>query len=710
VIEPSRTLAETRMGHPLRIARILRSGGQRLSAAALVLSLCTAMRPPAVVAQVLVLDAAAAPTHESSASGFQVEIDESLQTAFTDFQRHAGRKAWEKAFQSLTEVPSEKRTGMLPDDNGFLISARERIWNALVSLPPEGREAFRLFFEPRARQSFDSLQQQPAKSPAEAQTVVEEIFDQYFLTSVGDNAADLLGDARFEQGRFDEAARCWAAVLEHHPDSDVPEVRLHVKRALALSAAGRKSEFETARRRIAQQHSAATVRLGGRNVNAAEFLGGLEVATIAEPNAGASLPPPSPPSGAPVDVEPLWQVPFLSDRGKKMMDQSIANNYYRNGLETYVPVAAADGERLYCNWLGICFAVDLKTGKLLWRTEKFSQLYARFNDMQQRSVQYEGFFIVPGDGVVMAVSVPPDQLQNWPPSNRLIAYEAATGNVRWTSQTLGALAQQGIAGRPLIVGDEVLVLTHPQGQTQLTLRSLNLADGQELWSKLVGTAEQRTTRSGYPAAPVPNLLRVGRRLYILVNSGALVEFDLKERQTTSIFRFDKPQSTPQDRFFYAYAQIEDTTALHTRGVLVQEDGLLYFKECAGKTLFALDPAARRVAWKRPVTDAAELVAMDDENCYVLSRELVCIDRSTRAMKWSVTLPVAGGGLSAVPAADGILVFTSRGVYEISRDNGDVRRIFRGHDLASVGGSLQVVGPLAVCVSNRRITAYPLTPP
>ena len=67
--------------------------------------------------------------------------DEALQAAFTDFERHADRKAWEKAFTALSELPADKRTGMLEDGNGYLIAAKERIWNALVSLPPAAASA-----------------------------------------------------------------------------------------------------------------------------------------------------------------------------------------------------------------------------------------------------------------------------------------------------------------------------------------------------------------------------------------------------------------------------------------------------------------------------------------------------------------------------------------------------------------------------------------
>lgn len=660
-------------------------------------------------AQVMVMPASVDESTEESqgAPGFQVPVDEALQAAFTDFERHAGRKAWEKAFTALSELPADKRTGMLEDGNGYLIAARERIWNALVSLPPDGREAYRIFFEPRAEKLFATLPERQKQGPGEALKVIEELYDQYFLTSVGDNAADLLGDARFEQGQFEEAARCWTAILDHHPNTDLSEARLQVKRALALALSGRQTEFDALRRQVSQRYATQKVSLGGREVNPAEFLAGVRPAGGATVSADVATVPPGAP---PKLVEPEWQLQFVSDRGNRQLTSAVSSNpWYRTGMETYVPVWATDGERVYCNWFGLCFAVDLASGKLLWRTEKFTQMYERFANIQQYSLNYDSFTIAAAEGVVLAVSVPADQLNNWQPQNRLIAYDAKTGAERWKSADMPGLQSAGFTGSPVISGSTALAVTHEQGQTELTLRQINLADGKELWSQKLGTAEGQTNRwRGTTMLKPPSLLLRGDRLFVLVNAGALVEFNLKTRSVASVFRFDKPPGGEGQEYYYYYAPLDEATLLHTRGALFEQDGLLYFKESGGTAMYAVDPAARKQAWKRPIKDSAQLVAMDASHCYLLSRELECIDRRTQELKWAVMLPVVGGGLSVVPAENGILVFTSRGVFEISRDNGDVTRIFRGEDLSSIGGSLRVVGGRLLCVSNRTITAYPLT--
>src|SRR5206468_8677956 len=98
------------------------------------------------------------------------------------------------------------------------------------------------------------------------------LYSAYFPTSVGDNAADRLGDLYFEQGRFDRAVDCWLAVLRERPDSEISPALLAVKAALGLSRAGRKGEIEAIRGELADRFADEVVTIGGRKAKAAEHL------------------------------------------------------------------------------------------------------------------------------------------------------------------------------------------------------------------------------------------------------------------------------------------------------------------------------------------------------------------------------------------------------------------------------------------------------
>ena len=82
-------------------------------------------------------------------------------------------------------------------------------------MPPAGQAACRLFYDSEAKKLLDE-----AEGASELKNL-ERIYSAYFITSVGDNAADRLGDLYFELGRFDRAADCWLSVLRERPDTDL---------------------------------------------------------------------------------------------------------------------------------------------------------------------------------------------------------------------------------------------------------------------------------------------------------------------------------------------------------------------------------------------------------------------------------------------------------------------------------------------------------
>ena len=87
---------------------------------------------------------------------------------------------------------------------------------------------------------------------------------------------------------------------------------------------------------------------------------------------------------------------------------------------------------------------------------------------------------------------------------------------------------------------------------------------------------------------------------------------------------------------------------------------------------------------------------------------MAINLKTRGLRWSTNLPVSSGGLSAIVGATRLLVYTSRGVYEIDKANGDTKGIFRGDDLSAKGGLMTLVGSQLITVSNKSVSAYKKT--
>src|SRR5262249_49870224 len=125
-----------------------------------------------------------------------------VKEAIDDFERFSRRSAWERALKALYTIPEEQTHRFIDGENGFIVPIARKRRSALTSLPPEGQAAFRLFYDAEAKKLFEE-----AEGPAELKNL-ERVYSGYFLSSVGDNASDRLGDLYYEVGRFDRAADC----------------------------------------------------------------------------------------------------------------------------------------------------------------------------------------------------------------------------------------------------------------------------------------------------------------------------------------------------------------------------------------------------------------------------------------------------------------------------------------------------------------------
>src|SRR5258706_5077002 len=210
-------------------------------------------------------------------TGFSIKKeDQKIIEQFEDFERYRDKKAWEKAFKSLDGVLKAAQTnGMAPSKDGFWIPSRQKVLQSLVSLPPEGKAAYRLFYDATAKQSWSQVEAKEAAGESDTITPLREIVRQYFITSVGDKASDHLGDALFEIGDYTGAARAWEQILTSYPETSLTPMRLQIKQATALSRAGRMEQIKPLAAKLTENYPGETIQLGGKNVSIEEHLAAL---------------------------------------------------------------------------------------------------------------------------------------------------------------------------------------------------------------------------------------------------------------------------------------------------------------------------------------------------------------------------------------------------------------------------------------------------
>jgi hypothetical protein len=359
---------------------------------------------------------------QKKSTGFSLRKEDiKVIDALKDFERYRDKKAWELAFRAISGVAEGESKGMVPSKDGFFVPMRRQIWRSLASLPPEGREAYRLFYDAKGKQAFDALVNKSVEEATDLASL-RKVVEQYFVTSIGDQAADRLGDMYFEAGDFLAAEGAWASIVSDYPDSDIPKLRLQVKRATALARAGRIEQFEEIAKSIRSDYSGQTVMLGGKEVQTSEYLDGLASAAASTRPAFATTQQTQEQLALPKEEKPLWQMHFVSTDLADKVAAAVNNMGWGDfsGIGKFVPATVSDGRRVYVNWIGIIFALEQSSGKLVWRTDKFTDIDSKVQELVQYSVDARRYDLSIVGDKLLAVTAPLRQIQNGLDAYRLM--------------------------------------------------------------------------------------------------------------------------------------------------------------------------------------------------------------------------------------------------------------------------------------------------
>ena len=630
-----------------------------------------------------------------------------VKEAFDDFDRFNRRGAWERATKALDSIPEAQAGRFLDGPDGFIIPVARKRRAALAGLAPEGLAAYRLFHDADAKKQLDA-----AEGPTE-QATLERLFSAFFLTSSGDDAADRLGDLYFEQGRFDRAADCWLAVYRERPDSDLPPAALALKALIALRRAGRAGEARDLRRELDDRFAAEVVTVAGRKAKVADHLRAL--AGPAEPEragsaaATAALGPP--PLVAPVPA--AWQVRFGASVVAGMTPLERAQ-WDENALSLAVPRVAVDGGTLFANYFGSVFAVDLATGKLLWRSGSFHNVDIAANGDQARMIDAGRFAVVAGLGHVFDLGRDIKDA-NYMAVTQLTARRAENGEVAWRTANQPDFAGLDLVGRPILAGDALLVAAKSAGnnngqeqQSRQLILAVRPHDGKLLWKAEIGAFReaQQYYYYGMPDnAAKPSLIAHAGSVYVDTHAGVLVRLDAKSGRVDWGYGYRTEPTQGQSRFFFRMPTQGPTTP--GAPPLPVDDGLL-IKGAKSDRVAVIDPDRMKLAWDRPIGRASRLLGVDADSVYLGGPDLSAFDRKTKVLKWSLPLPGGSEDGRVILRADGLWQLTPRGIFEVDPQVGRVRRIFRGDtgDVGDAAGDLILTDRWLLAVGNRAIAAYP----
>ncbi|MDR3634011.1 MAG: PQQ-binding-like beta-propeller repeat protein [Isosphaeraceae bacterium] len=635
-----------------------------------------------------------------------------VKEAFDDFERFRKRNAWERALKSLYTIPEEQALRFVDGKDGFIIPVASKRRAVLAELPPEGQVAYRLFYDDEAKKLLEQ-----ADGALELKTL-ERIYSAYFPSSVGDNAADRLGDLYFEMGRFDRAADCWLAVLRDRPDTDLAPALLSVKAALALFRAERRAELAAVRREVEDRYAQERVSIGGKTAPAAEqlrrYLGGEGQAKGSA--AGASSPSGSAGGsgtepGLGRETPAAWQMRFGESVVAGMTPPERVQ-WESNPLSGAVPPVAVEGNVLYANFLGYVFAINVESGKLIWRSASFHNVEVPASQDQARMIDPARFAIVASKEHVWTLSrelKDPNQLAPF----RLTCRRTDGGDVVWQSTDLPDYAQLDLVGTPVLAGGTLFVVAKPpmnyqQGPLHQYVLAVRSHDGKVLWKTEIGTFRQGQRFFYYgmrDSSPQPMMLFRAGSIYVDTHAGVLARLDAESGELEWGYGYQTEPAESSSRFFFWGMMQQSESSSSTAPVRSGE--ALFVKGAKSDRIYALDSDRMKVLWDRPIAKSARLLGADDRAVYLGGPELSALDLRSRTLTWATRLPGGSAEGRILARSGGLWQLTARGIFEIDPRSGRVRRIFRGDDTGSDGGDLYWTERLLLAVSNRTISAYPL---
>ncbi len=633
--------------------------------------------------------------------------------AMEDFRRFAGRKQWEKAFKHLEKVFAATSNGLVLTAEGIMLPSRMIAREALLDLPVPGQDAYRLFFDAEAKKLVEQAQGK------EELVKLSQVFSRFLITSVGDTAADRLGDLHFEAGNLAQAVNTWRTVLEQRPDSQISRARLRAKILIALGRQEHWGEFNELFAVFEQQHSDAKMTLGGKEVVAIDYLraiadrGKKGTTTSGSPNRAG------PEVDVPLESEAtlLWQFRFFPINDPKAgtpVGLQLQNRWGgQQNASDWVPPVVVEGSRLFVNFLGYDLGLDIDNGKLLWRSGRFFDAPQKVQQGQLTPLEQHG--LVSGAGRIWSVSQgSPDQgqqMQMHGATFGIVSREYDTGKKVFDSRKSTELNAWSLRSNPMIAGERLYLAANKTNQAnELDVLALSSKDGKLLWSTTIGNYTNDSNPYMMERSFQPSFLLDGGNLHVDTHSGSLVQLDAASGQVAWGLNYASEAS--QANRFWGWGGNTMSNEPFTVGPPQMVNGILYLKGMRSRKLYAVDPQRPRVAWHRSVPRVANLIGIDETRFYMGGEDISAFDLASRKIAWSVKLNPGTSCAHSYLTQNRIYHFSSRGIYEIDKGNGKVLRLFRGADVESLGGNLIVTPKALLTVSNLAITAYSLnvTPP
>lgn len=597
---------------------------------------------------------------------------------------------WVEAIQVIESL-DDAEAGLVIDERGVLRPLSAMKSALIASMPEEGRRTFFKLNDPAAN---TKLAEALTRTDLEEQaTAFKVIVDDYALCDAAAQAALRMGDIRFEQGRFSEAAT-YFHFAANHPATTADDPTLMARRLAALSRAEQWSAFDELAEYARFRHADTKITIAGQDAPLQAFITQLvesrgEVAVHRPANDRRDVQLPN-------ATEFEYERSLIDENKRKLLQQLAMNNNLQSIIDqTLAPVVVSDGQRLFTLSMGQVTRRNPETGTELWQHGNLEEaVQAIQSRMHYLANGYHQSLELHGDTLLASI---PDK-QNISQSH-LVAIDANTGQQKWTTRDMLRNTSESIVGKPLVVDDRIYFVSYKTNE-DVILRAIDLNHGSEITTLILGKAS-KDQHMNTPAELSPRLTMGQGHLLVQTNNGALIAVDPNTMKVAWAYSQKiRPSGVAMMRR-HGYA-VANAQSRHT-GEVVAAEGLVIAKDTRTNRVVAMREYDAAMIWQAEADPDSTIVHQDDKHIYLLGEELVALNLRTGERVWWT--PHAGDNNGKpVFTDDACLIAGNQRLCRIDLATGKLTH-FR-EDLAN-SADLHLVGQQLVSVTPEGIAALRL---
>lgn len=601
------------------------------------------------------------------------------------------QEQWVKAIQMIESLDTSDDKLVL-DELGVLRPLSAMKSSLIASMPDAGRRTFRKLNDPSANTKLAEAQAMTQLD--QRAELLKSIVDSYALCDAAGSAARQLGEIRFEQGRFHEAAAYYQFAAEH-PAAFADDASLMARRLAALARAEQWDAFDALAQYVRFRHPQTTLAIGGEETPIVSLIDRLTIPRDATPH----TPTHPTPTRLVMPQQPSldYDRPLIAEADLKLLRQFAINHNLASVIDQIIaPVVATDHDRVFTLSLGTVARLDPETGSELWRIGEPDQTIQKFTQrMHQLAGGFHQSLSIHGDTLLATFTGDGQDLNAY-----LFALDPESGQVRWSQKKERAhRSDYAMVGQPLVV-DDLLYFVTVRDSIELTLRAVRLSDGVEVASLALGKASKGPTLSA-PAELSPRLTMGQSHLMVQTNNGALIAVDPKNMTIAWAFT-QKIRESGMNMMRRHGMTVANALAHHT-GDVIASDGLIIAKDTRTNRIVAFREYDAAMLWSADSDADATIVHHDDEHVYVLGEELVALDRQTGKRIWWTPHPGDRSG-RPVFTDDACLMAGNHRLCQIDLATG---KLTHYREDFTNSADLHVVGNRLISVTDQRITAIVL---